>query len=397
MADAEPVEDSFDIYDYWAECRRDQPVGRFGGDGSDIWLVTQLRRRRARAARPQALLEPGQRRHHGAGHGDGDPGHGRRGAPPLPQPRGPRLPPLGPGPLGERAHRPDHPPAHRRPGRAHRAPTSWPRSRASSPSQVIAGVLGVPSEDHERFHAWALDMNKGPEDYPVSMAASARHARSTSRPSSKTARCTPPTTSSPTSSRPRWTASASATSTSTGSSACCSRPGPRPPSPPWAAACSPCSSQPDVLDRVRADPSLLDAVIEETLRWETSVTMVNRETTCPVEIDGVTVPQGRVARVRHRLGQSRRVPLRRSRQWDLDRHEPAPHRLRHRAPPVPGHAPGPHGAARRPRRPARAPRRPALRRPAAGDGGHPVRIEGLAFRSPPRLPVVFDSVAGPAA
>ena len=41
------------------------------------------------------------------------------------------------------------------------------------PVQVIAGVLGVPSEDHGRFHTWALDMNKGPDDYPVSTAASA--------------------------------------------------------------------------------------------------------------------------------------------------------------------------------------------------------------------------------
>ena len=39
-------------------------------------------------------------------------------------------------------------------------------------------------------------------------------------------------------------------------------------------------------------PSLLDGVIEEVLRWETSVTMVNRETNEPTEICGVQLPQG---------------------------------------------------------------------------------------------------------
>ena len=51
-------------------------------------------------------------------------------------------------------------------------------------------------------------------------------------------------------------------------------------------------SHPDVLTRVRHDHSLLDAVIEETLRWETSVTMVNRETACGVDLGGVTLPAG---------------------------------------------------------------------------------------------------------
>ena len=81
---------------------------------------------------------------------------------------------------------------------------------------------------------------------------------------------------------------------------------------------------------------LLDAVIEETLRWETSVTMVNRETACPVEIDGVEIPQGVSVVVRHRLGQPRRVPLRRPRPVGPRPPRAAPHRLRHRPPPVPG-------------------------------------------------------------
>ena len=69
-------------------------------------------------------------------------------------------------------------------------------------------------------------------------------------------------------------------------------------------------SDPPVLDRVRRDRSLIDAVIEETLRWETSVTMVNRETACPVEIAGVHHPGRGLGGLCHRLGQPRRNPLR---------------------------------------------------------------------------------------
>jgi len=152
-------------------------------------------------------------------------------------------------------------------------------------------------------------------------------------------------------------------------------------------------SQPEVLDRVRADPSLLDAVVEETLRWETSVTMVNRETTCPVEIDGVQVPQG-VSLV-CATGSANRDESRYSHpdQWDLDRHEPAHIAFgtgRHQCL-------GMHLA------------RMELR---IGLGALLERLDGLRFddarigrwpaagahrgsrlRSPPSLPVLFDSVS----
>jgi cytochrome P450 len=51
-------------------------------------------------------------------------------------------------------------------------------------------------------------------------------------------------------------------------------------------------THPDVLAEVTADRSLLPAIIEETLRWETSVTMVNRETTKDTEIRGCPIPKG---------------------------------------------------------------------------------------------------------
>jgi len=45
-------------------------------------------------------------------------------------------------------------------------------------------------------------------------------------------------------------------------------------------------------ERVRADRSLIPWVLEETLRWETSVLMVSRQTTREVEIRGVPLPSG---------------------------------------------------------------------------------------------------------
>jgi cytochrome P450 len=44
-------------------------------------------------------------------------------------------------------------------------------------------------------------------------------------------------------------------------------------------------------ERVRADRSLIQWALEETLRWETSVLMVSRQTTRPVEIRGVALPE----------------------------------------------------------------------------------------------------------
>jgi cytochrome P450 len=154
-------------------------------------------------------------------------------------------------------------------------------------------------------------------------------------------------------------------------------------------------TKPDTLERVRADPSLIDGVVEETLRWETSVTMVNRETTCPVEIDGVTVPEG-VSLV-CATGSANRDETRYTDpdEWNLDRDEP-PHIAfgtgRHQCL-------GMHLARMELRigLGALLERLAGLRLDAdwAGPGRDTesgVRIEGFAFRSPPHLPVAFDAV-----
>ena len=52
-------------------------------------------------------------------------------------------------------------------------------------------------------------------------------------------------------------------------------------------------THPDDLERVVADPDgLLPEVIEETLRWETSVTMVSRVAAIDTEIHGCPIPAG---------------------------------------------------------------------------------------------------------
>jgi cytochrome P450 len=51
-------------------------------------------------------------------------------------------------------------------------------------------------------------------------------------------------------------------------------------------------THPEVLVRVRENRDLLPAVIEETLRWETSVTMVSRVATVDTEVAGCPIPAG---------------------------------------------------------------------------------------------------------
>src|SRR5205823_8237489 len=51
-------------------------------------------------------------------------------------------------------------------------------------------------------------------------------------------------------------------------------------------------THPDALAEVAADRRLVPPVIEETLRWETSVTIVNRETTDATELAGCPMPKG---------------------------------------------------------------------------------------------------------
>ena len=386
MVDEDSGGDDPDIYGYWEECRRDQPVGRFGGEGSDIWLVVKhdhveqvLRDTKRFSSRVNAdtmgpvmgtvILAM-----------DGDEHRRYRN-------------------LVAHAFRPSAlarwertlivPTIHELlDGLAGRTEADLVAEITSRfPVQVIAGVLGVPAEDHGRFHAWALDMNRGPDDYAVSIpAAQAMRDYLTPIVEERKARPAEDLISDIVTAEVdgqrlddehiygflRLLLPAGAETTFAAMGSCL-----------YAML-----STPGVTDRVRDDPSLLDAVIEETLRWETSVTMVNRETTCPVEIDGVEVPSG-VSLV-CATGSANRDESRYTdpTRWDLDRNE-APHIAfgtgRHQCL-------GMHLARMELRIGLGAvlARLEGLRLdPDAG----PVRVEGLAFRSPPRLPVRFDAVA----
>jgi cytochrome P450 len=49
---------------------------------------------------------------------------------------------------------------------------------------------------------------------------------------------------------------------------------------------------PHELARVREDPALVPALVEEVLRWDAPIQMVFRNTTCDVELAGVAIPKG---------------------------------------------------------------------------------------------------------
>jgi cytochrome P450 len=253
------------------------------------------------------------------------------------------------------------------------------------PVQVIAGVLGVPTDDYELFQRWGLEISLGPEDYEVSMAAS-RAMRDYLTPIVEERKAHPGddlvsdiVTAEMDGERLsdehiygflRLLLPAGAETTFRALGNCLLA----------------LLSNPAVLERVRDDRSLIDAVIEETLRWETSVTMVNRETACPVEVAGVAVPAG--ASMVCSTGSANHDEARYDNAdvWDLDR--PAAAHLafgtgRHQCL-------GMHLARLELRvgLGALLDRLPGLRLDPDAD---PVHVEGLAFRSPPRLPVLFDT------
>lgn len=145
--------------------------------------------------------------------------------------------------------------------------------------------------------------------------------------------------------------------------------------------------RPELLARVRDDRSLIPAVIEETLRWETSVTMVSRRATRDVEVGGCPIPAG--AAVGVVTGAANRDPghFAHPEDFDIDR-PPALHMA---------FGTGPHQClgmhlARLELRTGLEillDRLPNLRLDP-DDAGPAPTIEGFAFRGPNRLPVVFD-------
>ncbi len=121
-------------------------------------------------------------------------------------------------------------------------------------------------------------------------------------------------------------------------------------------------------------------MIEETLRWETSVTMVSRVATADTEVAGLPDREGLAGRRAHRFVEPRRGPLGRRRRVEARPPGATPPRVRHRPAPVPRHAPRPAGAARRAQRDPRPAAEPAPRSRRRRRRGH----RGLRVPRPAR-------------
>jgi cytochrome P450 len=257
---------------------------------------------------------------------------------------------------------------------------------ARFPVQVIAAIIGVPLEDYDQFQVWADEINFGPRDPKRSKAAS-RAMTAYLEPIVAERRQSP-----------RGDLLSDLVTVEVdghtldddhfyGFLRLLIPAGAETTFRMFGNALVALLTHPDLLAEVTADRSLLPAVIEETLRWETSVTMVNREATRDVEVDGCPIPKG--AGILALVGSSNRDESHYENpdEWD-------PHR-----------APKPHMAfgtgihqclgmhlARLELRvglDAVLTRLPNLR---ADPAFPPPDIRGLPFRSPPALHVLFDAV-----
>ncbi|MGI9601701.1 MAG: cytochrome P450 [Acidimicrobiales bacterium] len=255
---------------------------------------------------------------------------------------------------------------------------------AKYPVQVICGIVGVPIDDHDQFHAWAEKINYGPLDPEAGMAAS-EAMRTYLEPLVADRRAHP---------RGdllselvqaevdgerlsderlygflRLLLPAGAETTFNVMGSCLLL----------------LAGDTELRDRVIADRDLVAPFIEETLRWESSVTMVARRTTAATEIGGCPIPAG--ASVTVLTGAADHDPSRwpHAERFDLDR-EPTSHLAfgtgAHQCL-------GMHLARMELSVGINAvlDRLPDLRL----DPAEPVpAIAGYAFRGPPRVPVVFS-------
>lgn len=256
---------------------------------------------------------------------------------------------------------------------------------ARFPVQVIAAIIGVPLEDYDQFQVWADEINFGPRDPKRSRAASqaitaylepvVADRRQTPRGDLLSDLVTAEIDGHTLDDdhlygflRLLIPAGAETTFRMFGNSL------------------TGLLTHPDVLAEVTADRSLIPSVIEETLRWETSVTMVNRETTRDVEVGGCPIPKG--AGVLALVGSANRDEKHyaSANEWDPHR-EPKPHLAFgtgiHQCL-------GMHLARLELRIGLNAvlDRLPNLRVDPAFP---PPDIRGLPFRSPPALHVLFDA------
>ena len=159
------------------------------------------------------------------------------------------------------------------------------------PVQVICGIVGVPLEDAAQFHRWSELINGGPMHPEEGMAAS-RAMRDYLAPIVEDRRVNPAgdlisdlvhaeidgekLTDEKIYGFLRLLLPAGAETTFR----------------VMGNALTALLTHPDIMERVLADRSLMPQVIEETLRWETSVTQVSRCAAADTEVGGCPVPKG---------------------------------------------------------------------------------------------------------
>jgi cytochrome P450 len=249
--------------------------------------------------------------------------------------------------------------------------------------QIIAAILGVPVEDYAQFQHWADDINLGPTDLARSLPAAAAmkeylapivaDRRASPRGDLISDLVTAEVEGHMLADghlygflRLLLPAGAETTFRAMGSLLLA------------------LLEHPEALAEVDGDRALIPVAIEETLRWETSVTLVNREAVHDVELSGVTIPQGASVLVATASANHDESRYDRADEWDLHR-KPKPHMAfgtgRHQCL-------GMHLARLEMRVALEGilDRLPNLR--LDPDEPAPLR-QGFAFRSPDRLPVLF--------
>ncbi len=255
------------------------------------------------------------------------------------------------------------------------------------PVQVICEILGLPEVDHARFLAWSDAVNSGPLD-PGAGRAAAEQMAAYFRPLIEARRADPGADLLSALVCAEVEGAALDEAHLLGFLRLLLPAGAETTYRVLGSALVALLEQPDRVEQLRASPRRIPAAVEETLRWETSVTMTVRHAAHDLELDGVAIPEGSAVTVL--LASANRDE---SRWLEPDRWDPERAPLPHLAFGSGAHVcPGLHLARLEIRVALEVllERFPALRldpdRPAP-------RIEGHAFRGPPALAVRLDAPA----
>jgi cytochrome P450 len=252
------------------------------------------------------------------------------------------------------------------------------------PVQVIAGVLGIPIDDFEKFQRWALDISQGPQDHSRSMPAS-REMRAYLEPIVAKRRQNPEDDLVSDIVHAEIDGEKLSDEHVYGFLRLLLPAGAETTFRVMGSTLFAILSHPGMAERCLEDRTLIDRAIEETLRWETSVTMVNREALEAVEIGGATVPEGASVIVCTGSANHDESRFEDAENFDLDREGKA-----HIAFGTGRHQCLGMHLARLELRVGITTILEKLPNLRLDPGAPEPRVEGIPFRSPPSLPVLFD-------